>query len=67
VDKCYKIYDYPPGFKFTIGKSTPSANQVSDYDIPHLPITKEQYEQLASMLKQKPPNEVPASIHNVVN
>jgi hypothetical protein len=67
MDKCYKIHGYPPSFKFNRGKSTPFANQVSDFNIPHLPITNEQYEQLVSMLQQQPPNEVPASIHNVVN
>jgi hypothetical protein len=50
IDKCYKIHGYPPGFKFTRGKSTSSANQVSDSDVPQLPITNEQYEQLVSML-----------------
>jgi hypothetical protein len=66
IDKCYKIHGFPPGFKFTRGKSTSSANQVSDYDVPQLPITNEQYEQLVSMLKQQPPTEVSGSVNNVI-
>jgi hypothetical protein len=55
VEKCYKLHGYPPGYKFTRGKNISSANQVSDSDVPQLPLTSEQCQQLLTMLRSKCP------------
>jgi hypothetical protein len=68
VEKCYKLHGYPPKYKFTKGKHTPSANQVSDSSLPQVPFTTEQYQQLLSLLRTKTADEgsfvPPASIDN---
>ncbi|KAG6748876.1 hypothetical protein POTOM_048813 [Populus tomentosa] len=52
VEKCYRIHGFPPGYKFNRGKNAPpSANQVSGYNTPQLPITYEQCQQLINMFK----------------
>jgi hypothetical protein len=64
VDKCYKVHGYPPGFKFTKGKTTSSAHQVSEIDVPHLPFSQEQYEQILALIKPKSYNDQP-SVQNI--
>jgi hypothetical protein len=57
IEKCYKLHGFPPGFKFTRGKSVTeshAANQVSELESPSvtLPIIQEQIQQLFAMLQQ---------------
>ena len=43
IEKCYRVYGFPPSYKFNRGRNAPHlVNQVSDYTAPHLPITYEQ-------------------------
>jgi hypothetical protein len=55
MEKCYRLHDYPPGFKFTKNKgSSHSANHVQDFEhqlFPHLSITQEQCQQLLALIK----------------
>jgi hypothetical protein len=52
VEKCYRIYGFPPGYKFNRGKNaSPSVNQVSGLNTHQLPITSKQCQQLINMFK----------------
>jgi hypothetical protein len=55
MEKCYRLHGFPPGFQFNKGKNAPSAaNQVSSEtksEIPQLPITYDQCQQLMNMFK----------------
>jgi hypothetical protein len=65
MEKCYRLHGFPPGFKFTKGKNTSHAtNQVSDGDVPQLPITYEQCQQLMSTFKPASP-EIASSANQV--
>jgi hypothetical protein len=41
IEKCYKLHDYPQGYKFSKGRNASSINQVSKSFMPQLPITCE--------------------------
>jgi hypothetical protein len=56
VEKCYKLHGYPPGYKFTKGRNaSSSANQVSESDVPQIPLTSEQCQQILAMIRSKCP------------
>jgi hypothetical protein len=65
MEKCYRLHDYPPGFKFTKNKeNSRSVNHVQDsegHPIPHLSITQEQCQQLLALLKSASSDLSPAA------
>jgi hypothetical protein len=69
MEKCYRLHGFPPGYKFTKGKSATeqySANQVSNIESSSatLPIIQEQIQQLFAMIKSNNPDVV-SSVNQV--
>jgi hypothetical protein len=63
MEKCYRLHSFPPGYKFTKGKSATeqySANQASEIESSSatLPIIQEQIQQLFAMIKSNNPDVV---------
>jgi hypothetical protein len=59
IEKCYKIYGFPPGFKFTRNKSartSSSANQVQIIESSPLPFTQSQVQQLMTFMQNMQAN-----------
>jgi hypothetical protein len=69
MEKCYRLHGFPPGYKFTKGKSATeqySTNQVSNIESSSatLPIIQEQIQQLFAMIKSNNPDVV-SSVNQV--
>ena len=55
VDKCYKLYGYPPGYKFKNKSQTFASNLVTTEDTSNEPVslTKAKYQQLVGLLNSQ--------------
>ena len=55
VDKCYKLYGYPPGYKFKNKSQTFASNLVTFEDSSNEPVslTRAEYQQLIGLLNSQ--------------